>query len=87
MLSCYSFSAAQLFAQPANAACTLFLSMVYRYLHVAKYPHRLCMTCLENGSGKVLACGVCELPLASKQQVFSVPGAEGVTGAYVNPYG
>jgi len=45
------------------------------------------MTYLENGTGKVLACGVCQLPLASKQQVFSVPGAEGVTGAYVNPHG
>ena len=87
MLCCNWFSATQLVAPPTYAACSPFLSLVYRYLHVAKYPRRLCMTYLENGSGKVLACGVCELPLASKQQVFSVPGAEGVTGAYVNPHG
>lgn len=45
------------------------------------------MKYLEMGTGKVLACGVCRAALASKQQVFSVPGAEGVTGAYVNPHG
>lgn len=48
---------------------------------------RLCIKYLEEGTGKVLACGVCRLPLAAKQEVFTVPGAEGVTGAYVNPHG
>ena len=48
---------------------------------------RLCIRLLEDGAGKVLACAACRLPLAAKQQVFTVPGAEGVTGAYVNPHG
>jgi hypothetical protein len=48
---------------------------------------RLCIQFMEEGSGKVLACALCRQPLAAKQEVFTVPGAEGVTGAYVNPHG
>jgi hypothetical protein len=49
--------------------------------------YRLCIKLIEQGTGKVLACAVCGLPLAAKGEVFTVPGAEGVTGAYVNPHG
>lgn len=34
-----------------------------------------------------LACGVCGTILARKEDVFSVPGADGMVGAYVNSYG
>ena len=47
----------------------------------------VCIELIERGTGKVLARCVCAQPLAGKQQVFTVPGAEGVTGAYVNPHG
>lgn len=51
------------------------------------WSYRLCIQLMEEGSGKVLACAQCRQPLAGKQEVFTVPGAEGVTGAYVNPHG
>jgi Lon protease-like protein len=34
-----------------------------------------------------LACRACGHIVTSKQEVFSVPGAEGAVGAYVNPHG
>lgn len=36
---------------------------------------------------KWLACAGCGARVATKASVFSVPGAEGVVGAYVNPHG
>ena len=35
----------------------------------------------------VLHCGHCSFPLARARQVFTVGGADGTTGAYVNPHG
>ena len=35
----------------------------------------------------VLHCGHCQFPLCRARQVFTVPGAQGTTGAYVNPHG
>ncbi|KAJ1410500.1 hypothetical protein B484DRAFT_423186 [Ochromonadaceae sp. CCMP2298] len=47
---------------------------------------RLCLELLQRGD-KSLACARCSLPLAPQCQVFSLPGTEGVSGAYVNSYG
>jgi len=35
----------------------------------------------------VLHCGHCSFPLARARQVFTIGGADGTTGAYVNPHG
>ena len=35
----------------------------------------------------VISCGHCQLPLARARQIFTVGGADGTTGAYVNPNG
>lgn len=34
-----------------------------------------------------LRCSTCALPISSFEAIFTVPGAEGITGAYVNEYG
>lgn len=34
-----------------------------------------------------LRCAQCKVEIAAKSDVFTVPGAEGTTGAYVNPQG
>jgi hypothetical protein len=46
-----------------------------------------CMELLEKGKHKCLGCATCGQPLVSKDAIFNVPGAEGVTGAYVNAHG
>ena len=35
----------------------------------------------------LLVCAICQLPISSKEKMFTIPGAEGTTGAYVNQYG
>eukprot|EP01034_Spumella_vulgaris_P026217 gene26217-32758_t len=49
---------------------------------------RLILTYLRSADSKLsLACERCGGRVALKREVFSLPGAEGVTGAYVNPHG
>jgi hypothetical protein len=48
---------------------------------------RLCIEYIQRNRGKSLGCAVCKNKLTSIDQVFAVPGAEGVVGAYVNPHG
>lgn len=38
-------------------------------------------------SNQQLCCRACGVTIAAKDQVFTVPGADGVVGAYVNPHG
>ncbi|GAB5032748.1 protein cereblon [Nannochloropsis oceanica] len=42
---------------------------------------------LKNTAERRLCCAGCDNPMASKDAVFSVPGAEGTVGAYSNPAG
>lgn len=49
--------------------------------------YRLCIEYLKRNSQKLLGCDTCGQTLATKQDVFSLPGAEGMVGAYVNPHG
>jgi ATP-dependent Lon protease len=42
---------------------------------------------LQRYSNGSIACSYCNQTLASKKQMFKVPGAEGLVGAYVNSMG
>jgi len=42
---------------------------------------------LQTSSEKKLCCIVCEQTMTSKASLFTLSGAEGVVGAYVNPHG
>lgn len=52
---------------------------------IDKYRH--CIEILREARGKVFACGVCRFRIALSEEVFTVPGADGIAGAYVNPHG
>ena len=41
----------------------------------------------ESESMRMIACSVCGQNLAPKTELFNVPGAEGIAGAYVNRHG
>ena len=57
------------------------------YLVKADGTDRLSIQFLKDRSQKHLGCSVCRHAIAAKQEVFSLPGAEGMVGAYVNPHG
>ena len=42
---------------------------------------------LEEGSNKLLGCSICRQSIARKSDLFNLPGAEGIAGAYVNAHG
>ena len=46
-----------------------------------------CIQILESSQDQVLQCLVCSQTLANLSSVFTVPGAEGNIGAYINPGG
>ena len=48
---------------------------------------RTCIEFMERNVGKNLGCAVCSSKLSTSREVFAVPGAEGMVGAYVNPHG
>lgn len=48
---------------------------------------RLLLALLKESATRRLCCARCRRPLAAKPAVFSVPGAEGTVGAYVNAHG
>lgn len=48
---------------------------------------RLLLFLLKESATRRLCCAHCRRPLATKPTVFSVPGAEGTVGAYVNAHG
>lgn len=41
----------------------------------------------ERVESTTLVCAACQSPVAEKKYLFSVPGAEGEMGAYVDPHG
>jgi hypothetical protein len=47
----------------------------------------MCLSSIEKGIIKRVVCAVCKTVLSNQQELFTVPGAEGVAGAYVNPHG
>jgi hypothetical protein len=47
----------------------------------------MCLSSIEKGITKRVVCAVCKTVLSNQQELFTVPGAEGVAGAYVNPHG
>ena len=47
----------------------------------------LAVRLLESTHRRRLCCAGCRTPVAPKASVFSVPGAGGAVGAYVNPHG
>lgn len=57
--------------------CSLFTSF-YRRLEVKH---------LEKRRRRALCCAGCGIGVAWEGDVFTLPGAEGVVGAYVNPLG
>lgn len=42
---------------------------------------------MQTTAMRKLCCVNCGIEIASKSDVYTVPGAEGTTGAYVNPQG
>ena len=42
---------------------------------------------IETGMDSILVCVRCKTGIARRLDIFSVPGAEGNVGAYVNPHG
>lgn len=53
----------------------------------ASDPNRLEIKHLEESRRRALCCASCDRGVAWEGDVFTLPGAEGVVGAYVNPTG
>ena len=48
---------------------------------------RLLATYLRHTKKRPICCARCQQRLAKRSSIFTVPGAEGMAGAYVNPHG
>jgi len=48
---------------------------------------RFLLSLLTESATRRLSCSRCHGPLAAKRAVFTLPGADGTVGAYVNPHG
>lgn len=57
------------------------------FMFFVLWDYRLCIKHMTEGHNKNIACRTCGQILSSKANLFNVPGAEGIAGAYVNSYG
>lgn len=49
--------------------------------------HRLLKSHIHKSLNSIFVCTNCEQVVARRCDIFSVPGADGMVGAYVNPHG